>query len=161
MQHYDAPQPVAAGGNRWSLGDLLARASVESDTRTPSSLPAPAPAAEPTQHPSAPINLEAIASAIDSDTAAAIWARYRSGQRGIMVRSIYSNEGRATFDEVVRRYGSEANIRGTVDKFLADFERLLQESDARDPSGRAAEGHLASASGRTYLFLAHAAGRLQ
>ena len=77
-----------------------------------------------------------------------------------MVRSIYSIDGRTTFDEVCRRYGSEPTFRGTVDKFLADFERLLRESEARDPSGRTVEGHLASPSGRTYLFLAHAAGRL-
>ena len=114
----------------------------------------------PNAAPGAPINLEIIASALDPDTAAAIWSRYRAGQRGIMVRSIYTHDGRSTFDEVVRRYASEAVFHGTVDKFLADFERLLRESEARDASGRTMESHLSSPSGRTYLFLAHAAGRL-
>ena len=166
QQQQYAPPPVemaAAGayglpaqpGGRWSLGDLLSRAS-ESGQPMQTAIPEPMTQAAP----GAPINLEVIASALDPDTAAAIWSRYRAGQRGIMVRSIYSPDGRATFDEVVRRYAAEATFHGTVDKFLADFERLLRESEARDASGRTMEGHLASPSGRTYLFLAHATGRL-
>ena len=144
--------------NRWSLGDLLSRASDAPQQPAPpvTVISEPHPAAAP----GAPINLEIIAAALDPDTAAAIWSRYRAGQRGIMVRSIYSPEGRSTFDEVVRRYGHEQVFRGTVDKFLVDFERLLRESEARDASGRTVESHLSSPSGRTYLFLSHAAGRL-
>ncbi len=148
-----AMPPAPAGGdqtagNRWSLGDLLARASTEVPQQPVS--PGGAPV----------LNLEAIAGALDAETASAIWARTRAGQRGIMVRSLYSADGRATFDEVVRRYGSEQTFHGTVDKFLADFERLLHDTEARDASGQQTEAHLASMSGRTYLFLAHAAGRL-
>ncbi len=151
-------QQAPSQQGRWSLGDLLSRASSEMP------LPAqPAVVQEPAAGPAgqgAPINLAVIAAALDPDTAAAIWSRYRAGQRGIMVRSIYSPEGRSTFDEVVRRYGMEPTFRATVDKFLADFEQLLRESEMRDPSGRTVDGHLSSPSGRTYLFLAHAAGRL-
>ena len=147
-----------AGQNHWSLGDLLARASVGSGADAGQR---PSVAAHPDQGGGgAPINLDVIASALDADTAAAIWSRYRAGQRGIMVRSIYSADGRNTFDEVSRRYAGEPSFRATVDTFLGDFERLLQESELRDASGRTVESHLASASGRTYLFLAHAAGRL-
>ncbi len=98
--------------------------------------------------------------AIDPNTAAAIWARFRSGQRGIMVRSIYSAEGRTTFDEVSRRYASEPDFQATVNRFVIDFEDLLREADQRDPSGQTVQGHLVSNSGRVYLFLAHASGRL-
>ena len=151
------PQSANATG-RWSLGDLLSRASGDGQPGVPLVTVIPEPIANAPS--GAPINLEIIASALDPDTAAAIWSRYRAGQRGIMVRSIYSADGRTTFDEVTRRYGTETTFRGTVDKFLADFERLLRESEARDVSGRTVEGHLSSPSGRTYLFLAHAAGRL-
>ena len=149
------PAPMAQ--NRWSLGDLLARASADGMPNQNSQAYDEGPNSAAG---GAPINLEVIASALDPDTAAALWSRYRAGQRGIMVRSLYSAEGRNTFDEVVRRYASEPDFRGTVEKFLADFELLLRESEARDPSGRTAETHLASPSGRTYLFLAHASGRL-
>ena len=47
----------------------------------------------------------------------------------------------------------------TVQRYLSDFERIIKEADARDPSGRLAHTHLVSDTGRVYLFLAHAAGR--
>ncbi|HRK19271.1 MAG TPA: hypothetical protein PK970_09970, partial [Hyphomicrobiaceae bacterium] len=148
------PTPTSANaGSNWTLGDLLARASHNTDPPPP-----PAPAEEPPA--GAPINLEVIAGALDPDTTAAIWSRFRAGQRGIMVRSIYSNDGRRMFDEVVRRYATEPGFRATVDRFLADFERVLRDSEHRDPTGRTVDTHLTSASGRVYLFLAHASGRL-
>jgi hypothetical protein len=97
---------------------------------------------------------------LDATTASAIWSRFRTGQRGIMVRSIYTTDGRAAFDSVQRRYRSELDFQETVDRYMLDFENLLREADTRDPSGRAAQGYVTSDSGRVYLFLAHASGRL-
>jgi hypothetical protein len=77
-----------------------------------------------------------------------------------MVRSIYSAEGRGIFDEVTRRYQAEAEFRSMVDRFLGDFEVMLRDCEQRDPSGRQLDSHLQSGSGRVYLFLAHASGRL-
>lgn len=128
----------------WSLTDLLKRASHDEDG---------APRG-------APINLDGIARSLDPSTAASIWARYRSGQRGIMVRSIYTNEGRAMFDEVSQRYQVEPDFHRTVDRFLADFETIVRDMEQKDPTGRAVHAHLVSDSGRVYLFLAHASGRL-
>lgn len=139
--------PMAAGSDGlspWSLTDLLKRASHDEDG-TPRS---------------APINLDGIARALDQAAAASIWARYRAGQRGIMVRSIYSNDGRVMFDEVTQRYQQEQEFRRTVDRFLADFEAIVRDMEQKDPSGRAVQTHLVSDSGRVYLFLAHASGRL-
>ncbi|MEQ1649707.1 MAG: hypothetical protein ABL898_14075 [Hyphomicrobiaceae bacterium] len=155
------PAPVAAPpvqSSGWSVGDLLARAST--DTDAPRSAPTQRHSEQSGQNAGAPINLEVISGALDADTTAAIWSRFRAGQRGIMVRSIYSPEGRTMFDEVSRRYQVEPPFKSTVDRFLMDFERVLREAENRDPSGRMADGHLVSPSGRVYLFLAHASGRL-
>ena len=57
--------------------------------------------------PAPSINTEVIARALDATTASAIWSRFRAGQRGIMVRSIYTAEGRATFDEMSERYKTD------------------------------------------------------
>jgi hypothetical protein len=140
------PPPLQAdnGGERWSLGDLLARASRDDDgvARAPVAL-----------------DLQGIAGALDPTTASAIWSRFRAGQRGIMVRSIYTTEGRASFDEVSERYGRDPDFRRTVDRFLSDFERLVRDIEQQSP--RAVHGHLVSDAGRVYLFLAHASGRLR
>ena len=77
-----------------------------------------------------------------------------------MVRSIYTNDGRMAFDEVSRRYRSDVDFRATVDRYLEDFERFLKESENRDPTGRTTQSFVVSDSGRVYLFLGHASGRL-
>ena len=142
-----APPPPAAPetGGGWSLTDLLSRASHDDDGSNRAPI----------------LNLEGIARALDPNTAAAIWARFRAGHRGIMVRSIYSAEGRNTFDDVTERYKTDVDFHRTVDRFLGDFEAIVRDIEQKDPSGRAVQNHLVSDSGRVYLFLAHASGRLQ
>ena len=167
---HSAPQraqasAASAGRDGWKLGDLLARASEEEAGRAaagppPSPAPQPAPAQQASQSSDVGINVPGIARSLDATTAAAIWSRFRAGQRGIMVRSIYSNEGRGIFDEVQRRCRTEAAFLSTVDRYLADFETVLRDADQQDPSGRLTQSYVVSDGGRVYLFLAHAAGRL-
>ncbi|HEX5999542.1 MAG TPA: hypothetical protein VFZ16_09120 [Hyphomicrobiaceae bacterium] len=146
QQRQEPTMPVAlstgggdGGSDRWSLGDLLSRASRED----------------------AALNTANIARALDATTAAAIWSRFRAGQRGIMVRSIYTNEGRSLFDDISGRYRQDMDFRRTVDRFLIDFEWMVRDLEQKDPSGRTVHGHLISDSGRVYLFLAHASARLR
>jgi ABC-type transporter Mla subunit MlaD len=132
------PVPLDAA-DRWSLGDLLSRASREDSA----------------------INIASIARALDPTTASAIWSRFRAGQRGIMVRSIYTNDGRSLFDEISARYRTDTDFRRVVDRFMVDFEWLMRDMEQKDPAGRGVHNHLISDSGRVYLFLAHASGRLR
>jgi hypothetical protein len=174
-----AQSASAASGGRdgWKLGELLARASEEDAGRakpSPSGHTTGHAGGHPAAHPTAGhaaaarpaatddvgINVPGIAKSLDATTAAAIWSRFRTGQRGIMVRSIYSNEGRTIFDEVQRRCRSEAPFKATVERYLVDFENVLREADQQDPSGRLTQSYVVSDGGRVYLFLAHAAGRL-
>ncbi|MEE8099603.1 MAG: hypothetical protein V3T13_06680, partial [Hyphomicrobium sp.] len=138
----------------WSLGDLLARASQDEDGS-----PQAANAAQPTQ--AFNLDLPAMARVLDAATAAAIWSRLRAGQRGVMARSIYGVEGHALFDAVSQRCQTDANLAQTISRYLADFERRIAESDLSDSSGRLTQSHLISDTGRVYLFLAHACGRIQ
>jgi hypothetical protein len=78
-----------------------------------------------------------------------------------MVRSIYTNEGRVLFDDITSRYQSDTDFRRVVDRFLVDFEWLIRDVEQKDPGGRTVHNHLISDSGRVYLFLAHASGRLR
>jgi hypothetical protein len=154
---------TAAPSSAWSLGDLLARASKDDaggNGQRAAPIAVPVPVATPASSNSQAINLEQIATALDAQTAGAIWTRFRSGQRGILVRSIYSAEGRQIFDDVQRRYQSEVGFRAMIDRFTSEFERELRDIEARDTTGQALQQHLVSSGGRVYLFLAHASGRL-
>jgi hypothetical protein len=136
----------------WSLGDLLARASRDEDSA--SHQPPPPPPSRST------IDVDVLARALDQATASAIWSRFRAGQRGIMVRSIYTAEGRAAFDEVSSRYRSDPSFREMVDRYLDDFEQSLRDTEHQTGDARLLANRLVSDTGRVYLFLAHASGRL-
>jgi len=79
----------------------------------------------------------------------------------VLGRHIYSLDGQTTFDEISRRYDREGDFRMTVDRYIGDFERLLGEAEQSDPDGRMLQNYLTSESGRVYLLLAHASGRLR
>ena len=106
------------------------------------------------------MRLQDLASAIDHRTAAEIWQRFRRGERSVLDRQLYTNEGRAAFDEISGRYARNAEFRVTVDRYMSDFERLLRDAEAKDGDGRLLQNYLSSETGRVYLMLAHASGRL-
>jgi ABC-type transporter Mla subunit MlaD len=185
MQDYEAigrppamgmPDPVGAdfgqerAGMSWSLGDLLARASQSEDEfggrgDQDDSYGAPPIAAsldnirKPQASPMI-FDMKDIAHAVDEDVAIEVWKRYNKGENGIISRSIYNREGQATFDQVKRRYENDSTFRHIVDRYLSDFERMLQDAQKADPKGRTVHSHLTSETGRIYLVLGHASGRL-
>ncbi len=152
------PRPGAHGGESregWSLGDLLARASRDDESHAHQQPHVP-------QSGSVPFHsqIDVIARALDPATTAALWQRIGAGQRGVMVRSIYTPEGRAIFDDLSLRYRTDPDLQRTVNHYLVDFENIRRDAEQRDPSGRAVSGHLLSDMGRVYLFLAHVSGRI-
>ena len=100
-----------------------------------------------------------IARMIDHDAAADVWDRYKRGERNVFTRRLYTQQGQRTFDEIRKRYRGDREFKGTVDRYIAEFERLLDEvSD--DPRGeQVSRSYLTSDTGKVYTMLAHAAGR--
>lgn len=135
------PAQPDPGRESWKLGDLLARASQDDGSQ-------------------GDLALQAYARALDQTTASAIWSRFRAGQRGVMVRSIYTVDGRSLFDDVQRRYATDPGFHQAVDRYQQEFLRVLRECEQRDPTGRLAQSQVISDAGRAYLFLAHASGQL-
>jgi hypothetical protein len=144
----------------WSVGDLLTNADAPG---YPPQRPDPyAPRApQPQQGGNQGLRLDEIARAIDHRTAAEVWQRFRAGERGVLGRHLYSLDGQATFDEISRRYERDGDFRTTVDRYIGDFERLLREAEQNDPEGRVMQNYMTSETGRVYLLLAHASGRLR
>lgn len=152
------PSPPANPSEQWSVGDLLARAS-QPDNRgvTQHQQTAPTPPAAP----GADIRLNDLARAIDHNAAADIWQRFRRGERNILSRQLYTHEGQAAFDEISGRYHRDPEFHATVDRYIGDFERLLAEADSKGQDAGVMQNYLTSETGRVYLMLAHASGRLQ
>ena len=157
------PAPPAvqpAQDERWSVGDLLARASGP-DVGGQAAAQPPAATYDAQADSSAELRLNDIASAIDQNTANAVWQRFRRGERDIFHRQLYNSQGQATFDEITGRYQRDNAFRSTVDRYIGDFERLLSDAERKGQDGQAIDNYLMSETGRVYLMLAHASGRLQ
>jgi hypothetical protein len=152
--------PATPQDDGWSVGDLLARASGPDHGRQSAPPAAPAPA-DNASAGSGDLRLNDIASAIDQSTASNIWQRFRDGERGIFSRQLYNSQGQATFDEITGRYQRDPAFQSTVERYIGDFEKLLSDAERKGQNAQVIQNHLSSETGRVYLMLAHASGRLR
>jgi hypothetical protein len=102
-----------------------------------------------------------IARAIDHEAAIELWDRYRRGERNAFTRRLYTLKGQQTFDEIGRKYQSDADFRAAVDRYCQDFERLLDDVARNDRDNIMTQTYLSSDTGKVYTMLAHASGRLR
>ena len=100
-----------------------------------------------------------IARAIDHDASVDLWRRYQRGERDVFTRRLYTLKGQQTFDEIKRKYDREPEFRTAVDRYIADFEKLLGDVARNDRDKVMTQTYLTSDTGKVYTMLAHAAGR--
>ncbi len=147
-----APTEARAGG--W-LSDVLSRASREegqgrSEERNP-------------RHAIESLDSLSvdIARMIDHDAASELWDRYKRGERNVFTRRLYTMQGQKTFDDIRKRYRGDREFKQTVDRYISEFERLLEEVSRNDRDSMVARTYLTSETGKVYTMLAHASGRLE
>jgi hypothetical protein len=117
--------------------------------------PAPAPEADRVD-----FNMKDIADAVDQDTVVEVWRRYNRGDRSVISREVYNRQGQSTFDQVQRRYRNDSAFRHIADRYMADFEKVLKDASQAGQDSKALQNYLVSETGKIYLMLAHASGRL-
>jgi len=145
------------GRNGGWLSDILARASRDDDSPN-----APAAREERAQRD----NVDSIdslsvdiARMIDHDAAAELWERYKRGERGVFSRRLYTQQGQKAFDAICNKYRADPEFRQTVEQYIHEFERLLDDVSRGDRGPAVARNYLTSDTGKVYTMLAHAAGR--
>src|SRR5579872_2586596 len=158
------------------LSELLTRASREPGAPIPPG--AQAPAAQASAAPASPTDtprsedspaldsvdsLDAlsvdIARMIDNDVAGDLWERYKRGERGAFTKRLYTAQGQRAFEEIRGKYRSDPDFRQTVEHYIHEFERLLDDVSRGDRGPAVARNYLTSDTGKVYTMLAHAAGR--
>jgi ABC-type transporter Mla subunit MlaD len=152
------PQPAAPEGGRgggW-LTDLLGRASRDEPSEA-------APDNRQARHAMESLDSLSvdIARMIDHDAAAEFWERYKRGERNVFTRRLYTLQGQKTFEEIRKRYRSDREFKSTVDRYIGEFERLLNEVSQDERGQATARSYLTSDTGKVYTMLAHAAGRFE
>ena len=150
-----------AGRNGW-LSDLLTRASRE---ESPPIAPTPREGARGDERPQRE-NIDSletlavdVARMIDHEAAVDLWERYKRGERGAFGRRLYTPQGQKAFEEIRRKYRSDPEFRQTVEQYIHEFERLLEEASRGDRGPSVARNYLTSDTGKVYTMLAHASGR--
>jgi hypothetical protein len=153
-----APSPPAPARGGW-LSDLLTRASQDNDAP---SREAPPDATRGERHTIESLDSLAvdIARMIDHEAAAELWDRYNRGERNVFTRKLYTMQGQRAFEEIRRKYRSDREFMQTIDRYIAEFERLLDEVSRDDRGQIVAQTYLTSETGKVYTMLAHAAGRV-
>jgi hypothetical protein len=157
---------VEEGGNNegW-VSDLLRRASEDdaTDDRARGGPTKEAPVTPDAGRPATPSSLNAfsgdIARAIDHVAAVDLWERYGRGEKNIFTRRLYTLQGQQTFDDIRRKYRGDDEFRTAVDRYVADFEKLLSEVTKNGRERMAGNAYLTSDTGKVYTMLAHASGR--
>jgi hypothetical protein len=172
MRRVETPASAQAtiAANKGWLTDLLNRASREDDDlageaqHVPPPQPAPVIARNDERTPRHSIeSLDSlsvdIARMIDHDAAADLWDRYKRGERNVFTRRLYTLQGQKAFDEIRVKYRSDREFKQTVDRYVAEFERLLEDVSRDDRGQVVARTYLTSETGKVYTMLAHASGR--
>ena len=156
--------------NQWSLGDLLARASEDNSAfferdeaygLPPQDQPYMARSGNAPDDLGMDFTMSDIASCIDERRVMDIWQRLKRGETDVLSqRGLYPRQGQQIVDRVQRRYETDTTFRGIVDRYLSDFEKMLQDVSRSDPRGATVQSRLGSDEGRIYFVLAHISGRL-
>ncbi len=156
--------------NQWSLGDLLARASEddfalferdEAYGLPPQDRPYMPRGGNGSDDLGMDFTMSDIASCIDERRVMDIWQRLKRGETDVLSqRGLYPRQGQQIVDRVQRRYETDTTFRGIVDRYLSDFEKMLQDLSRNDPRGATVQSRLASDEGRIYFVLAHISGQL-
>jgi hypothetical protein len=160
-------QAAPASARTGWLSELLTRASQEAEAAAArETAPPPREAAAPETARGERLTIESldslavdIARMIDHEAAAELWDRYKRGERNVATRKLYTLQGQKAFEEVRRKYRADREFMRAVDRYIGEFERLLEEVSGDERGQALSRTYLVSETGKVYTLLAHAAGR--
>lgn len=145
------------GAGQWRLSSVLAAADkAHTETVTNARLNAMSTRVVETLE-SLAVDLDR---ALEDDPPIDLWKRYLAGERSVFARRLVTVLGRDAQDRIAQKYGADTEFKDYADRYMRQFERLLEEASASDRDHVLAEGYLTSQTGKLYLILASATGRL-
>src|SRR5262245_29423490 len=100
-----------------------------------------------------------IARMIDHAAAAELWDRYKRGERDVFTHMLCTMQGQRAVEDIRWRYSSDREFMQTVDRYIDEFERLLDEVSHDDRGEMVARSYLSSETGQVYTMLAYSADR--
>lgn len=97
---------------------------------------------------------------LEDDPPLDLLRRYRNGERNVFARRLVSVLGREQTERIGRKYREDGEFRETVDRYIQQFETLMEQTARSDRENVLVETYLTSQTGKVYVALASAIGRL-
>ena len=156
-------------GKGWEMKALLAAAEQDSDVRLTSSAPLAVTSGGMGINTAATlgalelaladmaINLSALDTAQPGDED---WKRYLSGDRAVFARRLAEAINDSAVDRITTLYRDDKRFHDAADAYLAEFENMLARAREGDGGGLLTSTLLSADTGKVYLAIAYALGRL-
>lgn len=97
---------------------------------------------------------------IEDETPADIETRFIKGERDVYVQALHERRSKRAVKQLGQRYESERSLRTRVDSYVRLFERLLDTVSGAPNGSQMVEACLGSDTGKVYMMLAEASGRI-
>ena len=89
------------------------------------------------------------------------WREFHAGDQSVFLRKILKNLDRHQMQAIRARYEEDGQFRDYVNRYLAEFETLLNQARAADRADVLTGTFTSAEVGKLYLVLARSLGRLE
>ncbi|HET7335376.1 MAG TPA: hypothetical protein VFI93_09680 [Rhizomicrobium sp.] len=143
----------------WELSTLLANAET-SDARDRDLRPGAAASLGALQAALSDMAIDLDAIAADTAPGEDEWRRYLSGDRSVFARKLADNIDEDVVNRITTLYRENDRFRDAANAYIEEFETMLDRAREGDGGGILASTILSADTGKIYLAIAYALGRL-